>query len=249
MIRAILDVVIVVQCPLTVRCGPSTLNVFEHRVWSKLKPLRIKFAVEAFVIVDGRGEMMARVHPRKLSHVVYRTNRFEEMISWYEAVFDAKVNSKSHALAFLTFDDEDHRFAFANLAILKPEHRTTDLSGLVGVDHIAYTYNSLTDLIENYAYLKAKGITPYWCIHHNVTVSMYYADPDGNQMEFQVETFYKKAATTPHEHGATNVSNPIGVEFDPDNWLDRLGAGAPESDFLIRRVHLPVSPIRGAFSR
>ena len=30
--------------------------------------------------------------------------------------------------------------------------------------------------------LKAKAIHPYWCVHHGITVSMYYADPDGNQM-------------------------------------------------------------------
>ncbi len=35
----------------------------------------------------------------------------------------------------------------------------------------------------------ARGIEPYWCVHHGLTVSMYYADPDGNQMEFQVDAF------------------------------------------------------------
>ena len=45
----------------------------------------------------------------------------------------------------------------------------------------------MPDLLENYAELKEKGITPYWAIHHGVTASVYYADPDGNQMEFQVD--------------------------------------------------------------
>ena len=40
-------------------------------------------------------------------------------------------------------------------------------------------------------------------------------------------------------------ANPPGVEFDPEDWLARLRAGAPESDFLLRRVHEPVSPLRG----
>ena len=59
---------------------------------------------------------------------------------------------------------------------------------MIGVDHVAYTYASLNDLLENYAQLKEKGIRPYWCVHHGITVSMYYADPDGNQMEFQVDS-------------------------------------------------------------
>lgn len=40
--------------------------------------------------------------------------------------------------------------------------------------------------------------------------------------------------------------NPIGVEYDPDAWLARLRAGAPDSEFLTRGSDLPVSPLRGA---
>jgi hypothetical protein len=40
--------------------------------------------------------------------------------------------------------------------------------------------------------------------------------------------------------------NPVGVEFDPEDWLARVRAGASFADFLVRRVHEPVSPIRGA---
>lgn len=64
---------------------------------------------------------MPRVRPAKFVHVVYRTRRFEPMIAWYQAVFDARVQYQNPALAFLTYDDEHHRFAFANLAVLQPE--------------------------------------------------------------------------------------------------------------------------------
>ena len=37
-----------------------------------------------------------------------------------------------------------------------------------------------------------------------------------------------------------------GVEYDPEDWLARVRAGASFSAFLVRRVHAPVSPIRGA---
>jgi catechol-2,3-dioxygenase len=161
-------------------------------------------------------------------------------------VFDAKVQHQNPALAFLTYDDEHHRFAFANLAVLQPNGTETDKQGLIGVDHVAYTYASLKDLFENYAQLKAKDITPYWCIHHGVTVSMYYADPDGNQMEFQVDTFGSNEEANAFMWGSINAANPIGVEYDPEEWLARMQAGAPLSVFLVRRVHEPMSPIRGA---
>ena len=94
---------------------------------------------------------------------------------------------------------------------------------------------------------KEKDITPYWCVHHGITVSMYYADPDGNQMEFQVDCFASsEQANDFMEHSF--AANPVGVEFDPDEWLTKLRAGAPESDFLERRVHEPVSPVRGSIT-
>jgi catechol-2,3-dioxygenase len=186
-----------------------------------------------------------RIKPTKFAHIVYRTRRFEEMLAWYATVFDVKVQYENPVVAFVTYDDEHHRFAFANMALIQPEGTEKDKHGVIGVDHVAYTYASLDDLFENYADLKDRGITPYWCIHHGITVSMYYADPDGNQMEFQVEALATndEANAFMHERFA---ANPIGVEFDPDAWLARLRAGASEPEFLTRTTDLPVSPIRGA---
>ena len=128
--------------------------------------------------------------PTKFAHVVYRTRRFEEMIGWYETVFGATVQHENPVIAFLTYDDEHHRFAFLNLAAIDPAgNADADKRAAVGVDHVAYTVASLTDLLGNYAELKARDIAPYWCVHHGLTASMYYADPDGNQMEFQVDAF------------------------------------------------------------
>jgi catechol-2,3-dioxygenase len=188
---------------------------------------------------------MMSIRPKKFAHVVYRTRRFEEMVKWYTSVFDATVQYENPALAFLTYDDEHHRFAFANMALIQPEGTESEKLGIIGVDHLAYTYASLGDLFENYANLKERGITPYWRVHHGITVSMYYADPDGNQMEFQVDAFKtnEEANTFMRDRFP---ANPIGIEFDADAWLARLRAGAPESEFLTRTSDEPVSPIRGA---
>lgn len=190
---------------------------------------------------------MNRIRPTKFAHVVYRTRRFEQMLDWYGKVFDAKVQHRDPALAFLTYDDEHHRFAFANLGVLQPQGTQTEKEGLVGVDHVAYTFASLDDLLDHYAQLKALGVAPYWCIHHGITVSMYYADPDGNQMEFQVECFDSNDKANAFMAGPGFAQNPIGVEFNPDALLARRQAG-PLDDFLRREQHQPVSPIRGAVS-
>ena len=192
---------------------------------------------------------MPRIRPRKFVHVVYRTRRFEQMLRWYAVVFDAKVQHQNPALAFLTYDDEHHRFAFANLAVLQPDGTETDRQGAIGVDHVAYTYGSLDDLFANYEQLSTMGILPYWCVHHGITVSMYYADPDGNQMEFQVDSFGSNDEANAYMEGPHFGANPIGVEYDPQVWLARLRAGTPASEFLMRQTDEPVSPVWGAVER
>jgi catechol-2,3-dioxygenase len=191
---------------------------------------------------------MSRILPTKFAHVVYRTRRFDEMLNWYKTVFDATVQHHNPVIAFLTYDDEHHRFAFINLSILQPDGSDTDKQGKIGVDHVAYTYSSVTDLFENYAYLKARGVTPYWCIHHGVTISMYYADPDGNQMEFQVDSFPTNELANNYMVGPGYTENPIGVEYDPEALLEKLRAGTPPSNFLERSTDQPISPVRGSMA-
>jgi catechol-2,3-dioxygenase len=188
---------------------------------------------------------MSRIRPARFVHVVYRTRRFEQMVKWYETVFDARVRYQNPVLAFLSYDDEHHRIALINMAVVHPD-TAGDKRGNIGVDHVAYTYDSVEDLFENYAQLKDKGIRPYWCIHHGVTLSMYYADPDGNQMELQVDACATAEEANAYMNGAHFEANPIGVEYDPDEILAKLRSGTPGSALLARQIDLPVSPIRGA---
>ena len=78
---------------------------------------------------------------------------------------------------------------------------------------------------------------------------MYYADPDGNQMEFQVDCYGSNEEANAFMQGPHFSANPIGVEYDPQEWLCRLRAGEPAADLLVRKVHQPVSPVRGAAMR
>lgn len=188
------------------------------------------------------------VTPKALAHVVYRTRRFTEMLDWYGTVFGARVQHQNPAMAFLTFDDEHHRFAFLDLSVVDPEGMEPETSGWVGVDHLAWTISSLNDLFQNYSQCKSKGIEPYWCVHHGLTVSMYYADPDGNQMEFQVDAFDSAEECNDYICGPAFETNPVGVEFDPEEWLAAVRDGASLDEFRTRSIHEPVSPIRGAVS-
>ena len=75
-------------------------------------------------------------------------------------------------------------------------------------------------------------------------MSMYYADPDGNQMELQVDACATAEEANAYMEGPHFAANPIGVEYDPDEILARLRSGTPGSALLPRTTDLPISPIR-----
>ncbi len=190
---------------------------------------------------------MPVARPTKFAHIVYRTRRFKEMIDWYKTVFGARVQFQNPVLAFLTYDDEHHRLAFADMAAIQPEGGESDKHDAIGVDHVGYTLGSIGELLDNYSQLKDQGIRPYWCVHHGVTVSMYYNDPDGNQMEFQVDLFDSFVESSEFMKVGFEV-NPVGVEYDPDEMLKTYRAGVPQTELLKFYENGEVSPIRGAIA-
>ena len=170
--------------------------------------------------------------PSKFAHVVYNTHRYEEMIDWYLRVFEAKVQHRDGRLAFLTYDDEHHRFAFVNLGSA-PEDLPPRRRNAVGVNHLAYTWRGLDELVDLYKRLKADGILPVWPVRHGPTLSLYYSDPDGNQLEFQIDLL-ELAAANDFMRGPAFEANPIGEPFDPDQLVARFDAGEPVEAIVFR---------------
>jgi catechol-2,3-dioxygenase len=173
------------------------------------------------------------VKPQKLAHVVRRTSRFDELVHWYCTVLGAEVVHSDGVLAFLTYDDEHHRIAIANIPGLPEQPEMA-----AGTDHIAFTYGDLGDLLCTYRRLKAAGIEPYWCINHGPTVSFYYKDPDGNRVELQVDTMPSAEAIDAWMRSGEFAANPIGVIFDPGELTARYESGEP-IETLTARPPLP----------
>ena len=173
--------------------------------------------------------------PVKLAHVVLRTSQFNKLLEWYGTVFLTRTSYANDMVAFLTYDDEHHRIAILNAGQLgkSPEM-------YVGVDHVAFTYGDLTDLLHNWDRLKKLGIEPFWCINHGPTTSMYYRDPDDNEIELQVDNFETFEEATGYFGSEAFASNPIGVDFDPGLLLSKLREGVPVSE-LLKQGSAPVA--------
>jgi catechol 2,3-dioxygenase-like lactoylglutathione lyase family enzyme len=176
------------------------------------------------------------VSPVRLAHVVLRTSRFDELMHWYQTVLCAEVVFSDGAIAFLGYDDEHHRIALIQVPGLGEQPH-----GICGVHHVAFTYASLHDLVTTYERLQGAGIVPVWCVNHGPTTSMYYADPDGNQVELQIDNYATVEEAGKFFFTPAFAANPIGVDFDPSELARRVRSGEDDASIKMR----PASGARG----
>ena len=189
-------------------------------------------------VLEPRTRNVAKVaiSPARLAHVVLRSSQFDALVEWYKTVLCAKIAFTDGALAFLTYDEEHHRIAVLNIPGLQ---RQPD--GMTGMHHMAFTYASLRELVANYERLDQLGIRPVTCINHGPTTSMYYADPDGNQVELQIDNYDTVEEAGEFFYSPAFAKNPIGVDFDPADLVRRFYAGEDEGTIKKR----PDSGARG----
>lgn len=176
--------------------------------------------------------------PSKLAHIVFQTNRIEELRDWYCAVLGGQVIYENPNLSFVTYDDEHHRVAFVNFGPLAPRDTHTELmiktTEQPGLHHVAFTFGSMGELLDNYVRLRDRGIRPFFCVNHGPTTSMYYRDPDGNRVELQIDNFASAEEGQAWMHSEAFDRNPIGVEYDPDALVARFRSGIPVAELVKR---------------
>ncbi|KAF2691213.1 Glyoxalase/Bleomycin resistance protein/Dihydroxybiphenyl dioxygenase [Lentithecium fluviatile CBS 122367] len=172
--------------------------------------------------------MVQVLPPAKLAHVVLRSNNYEPMIEFYVKFLGARISQKGPVAAFLTYDEEHHRIAIINMPHLSPRVGSSN-----GLEHVAFTYNTLGDLVTAYKQRLELGIKPVWTVNHGATMSFYYQDPDGNKLEQQVNTMTPEEADEFMRTEEFTV-NPLGVDVDPEELISRLEAGEDEKTLLKR---------------
>jgi catechol 2,3-dioxygenase len=154
----------------------------------------------------------AVIHP-KFHHVNLKTTRLQEMIDFYRALVGAEVIFQDEVGAWLSNDDANHRIALLAFPNFVDD---TEKETRTGMHHSAFEYASFDELNSSYLRLKEAAIAPALCLDHGMTFSYYYADPDGNNVELQVDCFgdwrkSKEWMRTSEEFKA----NPIGQFVDP----------------------------------
>ena len=180
------------------------------------------------------GQEAGIVSPLRLAHIVLRSSRFQEMLDWYKLLLNSRIVFESPEIAFLAYDEEHHRIAVINVPNLADPP-----FGAAGVHHFAFTYANLPILLNNYERLKEHGVEPLWCTNHGPTTSMYYGDPDGNQVELQVDNYDTVEEAGEFFFSEQFATHPIGVDFDPADYIERLKAGASEDALKLRLASGP----------
>ena len=168
--------------------------------------------------------------PSAFVHVVLRTTtkNFSAMNQFYKTFLGAHASYETDQLSFLTYDEEHHRIAIMGLPQTDAKAPNT-----CGLEHMAFSFNSLGDLALSYQQKKANGIAPFWCVNHGPATSMYYKDPDGNKIETQVDNLTTEEATS-FMMSQAFAENPIGVDFDPEDFVKRVESGEDEASIKKR---------------
>ncbi|KAK4574870.1 hypothetical protein LTR86_001712 [Recurvomyces mirabilis] len=183
--------------------------------------------------LDNPGDIVTA--PGKLAHVVLRTSNFNKLRDFYLKFLGATVSFENEFMALLTYDDEHHRLGIIIIPDLAAKN-----PGTCGLEHIAFTYSDLQTLALVYLQRQKHGIEPFWCINHGPTISVYTHDPDGNILESQVDCMTVEGATAFMTSDAYQT-NPIGVDFNMKDLINRLKSGESEDEIKKR----PASGPRG----
>ncbi|WKT51679.1 Glyoxalase/fosfomycin resistance/dioxygenase domain [Fusarium oxysporum f. sp. vasinfectum] len=168
------------------------------------------------------------VRPIALCHIVLRTKpeNYDRMVDWYVQFLGGWITHAAKGITFIGYDEEHHRIGIVPRADAVP--RPTDNRPIVGLGHVAFGYKDLADLATCYEQKKAAGIHPVWTVNHGPTTSLYYRDPDGNEVETQVDNFDTIEETIAFMDGPEFEENPMGVDFDPEVFVKGVRSGEDE---------------------
>ncbi|MEX2206019.1 MAG: VOC family protein [Myxococcota bacterium] len=165
--------------------------------------------------------------PSRLSHLVLQSRHFAESVAWYKMVLRAKPMFENKVVCFLSYDEEHHRVMIANSPGLAPRDPKA-----AGVVHFAFAMETLDDLVNAYVRLREAGIVPETSVNHGFTTSLYYRDPDQNEVELAVDNFETREEMDAWFATGAFDRNFFGFRFDPELMAKRHHEGATDREIL-----------------
>jgi len=132
----------------------------------------------------------------------------------------APAGTPFKTVAFTSNDEVNHRLSFFETPGLPPDRERDQHTR---IQHIAFKYETLDDLLGTYLRLKKLGIPLLWAADQFIQTAIYYEDPDGNIVELNVNNFTNDWTVTEQLKA---LPSRLHVNIDPERMIAARTAGA-----------------------
>ena len=175
----------------------------------------------------------------KISETILKTGRLDAMKVWYEMLLEVAPFFEHAPPAGAKPGDyggqtraSDLRMCFFRLSLDYPWTQTIGLfeepgtalepaKSAPGLHHMQLMASDLDDLCAQYERLRDRGVRPHRSADHGPMTSVYYRDPDGNNVEITAQNFPTLDAMVSFMASDAFKANPSGVEIDPEDFFAR----------------------------
>ena len=116
--------------------------------------------------------------PLRVGHVVFNVSDVARSEKFYTELVGLQVAARRDNAAFLTCGTQHHDIALFQA----PGAPAPSEAPVVGLNHVALQLSDRAALRARYDLLRERGVAVR-TTEHNVTLSIYFQDPDGNRIE------------------------------------------------------------------
>jgi catechol 2,3-dioxygenase-like lactoylglutathione lyase family enzyme len=186
--------------------------------------------------------------PPRLSEVVLRTSRYDEMKAWYQQVLGVKpyfehtpagwdtlreqLTEKLPTELRLCFMRIASGYPFGQVIALFDYPRLAPSETASGLHHMQLRHASVEELFTRFERLASVGIVPYKSFNHGPSTSFYYQDVDGNMAELSAANFPTEEGYHAFLKSPAYAANPVGIAVDPAVLARRWRAGESAWDIV-----------------
>jgi catechol 2,3-dioxygenase len=142
------------------------------------------------------------IRPERIGHVVIKVRDLERSAKFYTEVLGLQIMKMEPGvkMGFFASNGRDHHeIAAMEVGADAP------LPALhaIGLSHIAFRLRDEEHLRAAYEDLMANGVKIITAVNHGVTKSIYFRDPDGNQLEVYCDGLPDEVAKFPDPYAGT----------------------------------------------
>ena len=176
-----------------------------------------------------------------LHHYGIVTTQLDAMLEWYAKVVGIEVNFVSSMGAWVGNDVAHHRIAMVSMGDVKRQPWEEKIK-YDRVQHTAWCYPTIADLMESYERIRDLGIRPLVCQHRGISIAFYYRDPDDNSVELLADSFGDPKKSREYMRTSETMRTKWRPFIDPDRMLAAYKEGASDEELSRRAFDAEFQP-------